>query len=118
MKNMLVLFVVLNLSSVCAFATEKNVGKEAQEIVAALLSGNGAAKVAEFAKFADVVESVTINEMNDVTEYKISGVKLIGGDVPCGYGELTIKKSMAPQFGLGNLIPVYQAEVSGSSTCQ
>ncbi|MFL5813059.1 MAG: hypothetical protein ACJ763_05735 [Bdellovibrionia bacterium] len=110
-------FALLSVSP--SFASERDVSKETQEVVAALLSHDGAAKVAEFAKYADTVEEVKVNEMEDTTEYKITGIKLLGGDVVCGHGTLVIRKSYMPQFGFPfSRISTYQAEVSGQSSCQ
>jgi hypothetical protein len=110
-------FALLSVSP--SFATERDASQEAKDVVSALLSHNGAAKLAEFAKYADTVTSVTINEMNDATEYKISGVKLLGGDVVCGNGTIVILKSYYPRYGIPFARGVtYQAEVSGQSSCQ
>lgn len=110
-------FALLSVSP--SFAAERDASKETQEVVAALLSHNGAAKVAEFAKYADTVEEVKINEMEDATEYTISGIKLLGGDVVCGHGTIVIHKSYYPQFGFPFARgTTYQAEVSGESSCQ
>jgi hypothetical protein len=112
----IIAFALLSVSP--SFATEHDASKETKDIVAGLLSSDGAAKVAEFARYADTILSVKVNEMEDVTEYKISGIKLRGGDIPCGSGTLIIRKSFAPQFGFpGSRVSVFQAEVTDKQIC-
>jgi hypothetical protein len=102
------------------FAFKREVSQDAAEILAALLSREGAGKSQEFAQYADHILSVTIAEdaSADVTEYRIRGIDLRWGEVPCGEGEMVIRRTWEPQVGFpGSKVATYRTEVRGQSHC-
>ncbi len=100
-----------------AAAAEVVVSQQTLDVASALLSPRVAPALAEFQKYTSILEQVKIEEGEDLTTYTFKGVKLIGGDIACGSGQLTITKSYLPQFGTGVMVPSYSAEASGSETC-
>lgn len=118
--NKMICSMIVTLASVSTFAAPKSASVETQEVVQALLSRNGANAVAEFSQFADTVENVKIDKRKAATKITISGVKLMGGDIVCGFGELVVIKTMATPFGAPPYVkaPVYSAEVSGEANCK
>lgn len=116
MKTIMTMLAVL--ISTVAFAETKEMGPEALAIADALLDRGVVEAAAAFAKEANGANSVTVEQLEDVTVYKITGTIFRGGDIPCGSAVLTIKKSWAPQFGFpGSRVATHSGEVQIESRC-
>lgn len=72
----------------------------------------------EFTLYADTLESLTINEMSGVTEFKMIGVKRLGSAEVCSRGTLIVRKVLVRDPISQEIVPAYGADVSGQEFCE
>ncbi len=89
-----VLFVLAMMISISALAEEKQLSEDAAKIANVLARAQESIgkELKELESYAYISE-VTINEMEDLTIYKLSGMGVIGGDMACGVLTLEIAET-------------------------
>lgn len=106
MKN-LIIFATLFLGNV-SYADS---ARENQYLLAnALASPQTQAAVAAYGSAVDFTENIKFENSEDVDVVTLKGVKLLGGDIPCGNAELKIVRARE-FFGLG-WKAIYKAETT------
>jgi hypothetical protein len=85
-------------------------------LVDALTSYQTVEAVAQYRKGVDFTEDVQFENYRDVDVITLRGMKLVGGDVPCGAAELKITRTWQPFIGF-NRQAVFKAETKVTRKC-